>query len=190
VINVKSSGESRYDNLTKEFEMPIIKQFILRSLLLISLSPFAMASSVVVNQVNTQVNSEIIWKADNPLSGSGDFWQLPSETISLGSGDCEDIAYLKMVKLQQAHIPAFMLSGMLPDGAHMITVAIQEGQFLVLDNRLEDVIPLDQFISMTDFKPMLGFNQRGVYKAFESVEHAPYLMPFDDYLAMKRQQSL
>lgn len=41
-----------------------------------------------------KVAVDIIYRSDIEVHGQVEYWQLPSETISLGSGNCEDTAFL------------------------------------------------------------------------------------------------
>lgn len=47
-----------------------------------------------VKKLSELVNFNVKYKSDLEVHGKRDYWQLPAETIKLGSGDCEDQAFL------------------------------------------------------------------------------------------------
>lgn len=49
------------------------------------------------------------YQSDSSTWGTSEFWMFASETLALGSGDCEDIAILRYVAARAAGIPQAML---------------------------------------------------------------------------------
>ena len=50
------------------------------------------------------VSTQISYQYDSKVYGVADYWQLPVETLSLGTGDCEDIAILLCTMLRAAGV--------------------------------------------------------------------------------------
>ena len=63
-----------------------------------------------VRIVNSIVNEMIRYRSDRSLYGELDHWATPTEILKRSSGDCEDLAILKMTGLMRAGIPARSLS--------------------------------------------------------------------------------
>jgi predicted transglutaminase-like cysteine proteinase len=60
--------------------------------------------------VNAMVNTSIRYRSDASVYRKRDYWAGPRETLSRGSGDCEDFAILKMTALRRAGLPASRVS--------------------------------------------------------------------------------
>lgn len=56
-----------------------------------------------LSDVNYGVNTTIRYKPDRTVHGKPEYWQKPSETLKLGTGDCEDYAILKAHLLVKHH---------------------------------------------------------------------------------------
>ncbi len=56
----------------------------------------------IVRVINSQVNKKIRYEEDWKGYGKKEFWARPSETLKRLSGDCEDIALLKIFSLWRA----------------------------------------------------------------------------------------
>lgn len=55
--------------------------------------------------VQEWVSQNIKYKYDNSVYGTSDYWQLPTETLNLHTGDCEDFAILLCTFFRAAGIP-------------------------------------------------------------------------------------
>lgn len=60
--------------------------------------------------VNRFVNKSISYAEDRTIYGQIDKWSLPHETLTLGAGDCEDLAILKMGMLSKLGVPKRAMS--------------------------------------------------------------------------------
>ncbi len=54
---------------------------------------------IIVRTVNSQVNKKVRYEEDWQGYGKREFWARPSETLKRLSGDCEDLALLKIFSL-------------------------------------------------------------------------------------------
>ncbi|MEJ1390061.1 MAG: transglutaminase-like cysteine peptidase [Candidatus Sedimenticola sp. (ex Thyasira tokunagai)] len=97
----------------------------------------------LIRGINASVNAAIHYRHE----GDRDEWQAPPETLSRGAGDCEDIALLKMHLLLQI-VPAedLRLLWVKTGGglAHMVLGVRSESACLVLDNRSNSVVTLEE----------------------------------------------
>jgi len=110
--------------------------------------------------VNASLNKRIHYRYDT--HPSGDYWSTAGETLSQAAGDCEDYAIAKLHALKALGVPEsdlFMTVG--HDGAagaiHAVLVARASGQFFILDNRTNDLIPHEQY---RGFYPIITFGAR------------------------------
>ncbi|MEJ1365611.1 MAG: transglutaminase-like cysteine peptidase [Candidatus Sedimenticola sp. (ex Thyasira tokunagai)] len=98
----------------------------------------------LVRGINASVNAAIFYQREEP---GRDRWQNLTETLELCAGDCEDIALAKMVLLQ-TWIPAddLRLLRVKTGGgeAHMVLGVRSESACLVLDNRSNSVVTLEE----------------------------------------------
>ena len=56
--------------------------------------------------VQEWVSSNIKYKYDSSVHGTGEYWQLPTETLNLRTGDCEDFAILLCTLLRAGGVPS------------------------------------------------------------------------------------
>lgn len=97
----------------------------------------------VIDEVNRYWNQRI--RQVNEPRGM-DYWQLPSETIYWGTGDCEDVAILKLFTmvpvLSHSDIPIHLLTiNHRSEGAHVVLLV---GTW-VLDNLLDDLVDIKEY---------------------------------------------
>ena len=115
--------------------------------------------------VNTSTNQAIAYRADSASGKASDYWANASQTLSRGSGDCEDYAIAKMQLLLNAGVPAgdiFLVIGddLSLGSAHAMLLVRQAGQVWVLDS-LSNQIRLSD--SYSDFRPIISFGLRGAW---------------------------
>ena len=109
-----------------------------------------------LRMVNGSLNDRIRYRYD---TGSGDHWSTAGETLSQSAGDCEDYVIAKLHALKLLGVPErdlFMTIG--HDGVagavHAVLVARVKGQFYILDNRTNQLIPDNQY---RGFYPIITF---------------------------------
>mgnify|MGYP007100049409 CR=1 FL=1 len=87
---------------------------------------------LLITAINTELNHAIRYKPD-----VGDYWQAPSETFRLGTGDCEDYAIAKYYRLLQIGLSPddMAIVYTLDHGGHMV---LRVGG-VVLDNLTDSV---------------------------------------------------
>lgn len=128
-----------------------------------------------LDAVNEYVNRSVTFADDTVVWGTEDHWASPLETLSKGSGDCEDYAIAKYFTLVAGGVPAASLRlvyvrAMLPatqalparSQAHMV-LAHYEGRSedpLILDN----LVPEIRRASLrSDLTPVFSFNGEGLW---------------------------
>lgn len=159
-------------------------------------------------RVNLFVNSSIAYTSDMDVHGKADYWQRPSETLHRRTGDCEDMALLKMALLEKAGFPRekmWLANGILNNSpvlngrtvGHSTLVVELEGRPFVLDNfykanepGLNSLVPLDEFYNRARFTPVAMLNPLEVL----GTEHATLKSELSNLLppppAVKRPPSL
>ena len=91
-----------------------------------------------VIDINISCNQDIQYRTDFDK----DYWQSPSETLRLGTGDCEDIAILKFFKLKDA--------GYTPKLAYAI-MDNSDGHMYCLCNGYELDCQVDAYLTVLTF---------------------------------------
>jgi predicted transglutaminase-like cysteine proteinase len=114
-----------------------------------------------IRRVNDIVNDTIRYRSDQYLYGKLDHWATPAETLERLSGDCEDLAILKMTALIRAGIPAGSLSlVVLRDNRrgvfHAVLAARTASGTYILDNAPAKVA-LD--VDLPDYQPLYSLGQ-------------------------------
>lgn len=111
-----------------------------------------------VSYINAALNHRITFRPDR-----ADYWATAGETLNRSTGDCEDYAIAKMQALKALGVPPqdlFVTIGR--DNAvrqgHAVLLVRAQGQFWVLDNRTDQLIPDDQF---SDFHPIISLSADG-----------------------------
>ena len=115
--------------------------------------------------INVRVNQRLTYKIDQLQWGVSDYWQTPSESIALGTGDCEDYAILKAYLALKAGFTLdnlAVLTGVLAPNnqAHAVLVARDGNVFYVLDNRSPLVMTVD---GRSDIKPLFSVTTNDVW---------------------------
>jgi len=93
---------------------------------------------------------------------TNDFWQFPSETVSLGMGDCEDMSFLLCSILRHRLGPdeAYVTLGTFQGFGHA-WVTIDGPMPLLLETTLDD-IPRESLYEDGPYRPVLRFNDQNV----------------------------
>ena len=109
-----------------------------------------------IGQINRAVNLTIRPVSDMRRFGMADFWTSPLDTLSAGSGDCEDYAILKFLALREAGMPAQDLRLVIVHDAiarsdHAVVAAQLSGRWVLLDNRGFALIDL----AHTRYRPIM-----------------------------------
>lgn len=108
--------------------------------------------------VNAAVNAAILYRSDRTIYGELDHWATPQESLARASGDCEDLAILKMTALRRAGVPAQSMSlVVLRDRGRgvyhaVLAVATASGS-LILDNTRTEVA-MDK--ELPDYQPLFS----------------------------------
>ena len=108
--------------------------------------------------VNAALNRRIEFRPDK-----GDRWSPAGETLSRSAGDCEDYAIAKMHALRELGVPdrdMFLTLGRdtAVRQAHAVLLVRLAGQYWVMDNRTDRLIPHEQF---RDFAPIISLRADG-----------------------------
>ena len=123
--------------------------------------------------VNRFFNERVHFSDDISIWGKKDYWATPRETMSRGSGDCEDFVIAKYVTLLNMDIPQEKLRliyvrasiGGAQSGisqAHMVLgfFSSETAEPLILDNLISEVRPAS---SRPDLTPIFSFNTQGLW---------------------------
>lgn len=124
---------------------------------------------VQLQQVNDFVNRAVTFVSDQQAWGADDYWATPTQTLSLGTGDCEDIAIAKYFSLVRMGVPSEKLrltfvKALKQNQAHMVLAyyASPNAQPLILDNLDPQIRPASE---RNDLLPVYAFNHHGVFLA-------------------------
>ena len=117
-------------------------------------------------KVNTWTNNNVIFRSDQEVWNTGDYWQTPRETIYLLHGDCEDYAIFKYFTLINWGIPPEDLQ--LWYGYHyQIPHMVVNYCGTVLDSNTNEILPIAQStftprfrVDNTDIKLWQNLTQR------------------------------
>lgn len=107
-----------------------------------------------LEELNKAVNSLVTYKLDD-----SDYWQSPTETTKLGSGDCEDIAILKLFHIKGDINNRFLCIGYIKKTkqAHAVAVAKDGHEWVVMDNLKDELILYSEYIK--GFRPIMLMNE-------------------------------
>jgi predicted transglutaminase-like cysteine proteinase len=94
--------------------------------------------------------------------GESNHWETPFEFFRK-SGQCQDYAIAKYLLLRAAGVPAGWLRIVVLRDArhgvdHAVTVAYVDGQVLMLDNQMGDLVPVDR---VDHYQPYYSINEQG-----------------------------
>lgn len=113
--------------------------------------------------VSSAVNRGIAYREDADNWGADDYWASAAQTLSRGSGDCEDLAILKMQLLRAAGVPLSRMYLVLGQDltarrAHALLLVREGGEMWVLDDSAAAIHTSDEH---ADFRPMMSFGAGG-----------------------------
>jgi predicted transglutaminase-like cysteine proteinase len=94
--------------------------------------------------------------------GERNYWETPFEFLRK-NGQCQDYAVTKYLLLRAAGVPAEDLRVLVVRDValgldHAVTVAYVDGEALMLDNLIRDVVPV---ASVADYRPYYSINENG-----------------------------
>ena len=123
------------------------------------------SNRAMLDEANRGVNMAIRYLNDLSHHGEADRWSAPLATFATAKGDCEDYAIAKYVVLREAGFPRENLRLVLVrDRAvrqdHAVLAARLDGHWLILDNRLSELVA---DTDASSFTPLFAINHRGVH---------------------------
>ena len=116
-------------------------------------------SMATLDSVNRWVNEAIAYTDDQALFGRRDYWAGARRTLSLGRGDCEDIALTKMELLAAAGVPRedmilTIARDLVRNADHAVLIVRYDGRYYMLDNASDEVFDAS---TSHDYRPVLSF---------------------------------
>ena len=122
-----------------------------------------------LERVNHFINRSVTFVSDQQAWGVDDYWATPTQTLSLGKGDCEDFAIAKYFSLVRMGVPSEKLrltfvKALKQNQAHMVLAYYPSAseQPLILDNLDPRIRPASE---RGDLLPVYSFNNHGVFLA-------------------------
>jgi predicted transglutaminase-like cysteine proteinase len=108
-----------------------------------------------INAVNSWVNQQITYVND-----PNNVWQKPSETLEIGTGDCEDYAVLKRAILLERgfndnELIVVVGNDIIQSVVHALLLVYCDHKWVVLDNRTDVV---SDAATYSDFIPIQAYN--------------------------------
>lgn len=112
-------------------------------------------------RINRYVNDLISYSFDPSLYARKDHWATANETLSRGSGDCEDYVILKLHLLKAYGVSGrqmrmHLMRDLAANADHAILVVKTPSGERVLDNRTNRVFPLSE---LSDVRPVLSLSE-------------------------------
>ncbi|HEV7340297.1 MAG TPA: transglutaminase-like cysteine peptidase [Sphingopyxis sp.] len=119
-----------------------------------------LGEAVKLERINQWVNRQIAYIADESNYRQRDYWATADETMSRGSGDCEDYAILKMHLLQAAGIDdarmkLVLLRDLAINADHAFLLVRSKAGWVVLDNMTDRIYDGRKSDAM---RPILSFS--------------------------------
>lgn len=127
------------------------------------------ATEEKLNAINDFFNQNIVWESDDFIWGTEDYWATPLETLTKGSGDCEDYAIAKYTSLVVLGVSPAALrlvyvkanrNGL--SQAHMVLAWYDRpnGDPLILDNIEDNILRASK---RSDLQPVFSFNGDAIW---------------------------
>lgn len=119
-----------------------------------------------MESINTLANAMIEPVSDSDNYGAEEVWGATQPSMGM-SGDCEDIAGLKIKLLVEEGFPdsalrmaiAFTLVGQ----GHVVILALTDRGYFILDNLTPDILPLEE--TKINFRSVQSATHAGQWKA-------------------------
>lgn len=148
--------------------------------------------------VNQFFNRVVLWRDDQVVWNTADYWATPIEALMKGAGDCEDYAIAKYVSLRELGVPDDKLrityvKALRLNQAHMVLTyyATPTSTPRVLDNIINDILPANE---RRDLLPVYSFNGGGLWlpgrPGNEKVGDSKRLSRWQDLLGKMRAEGL
>lgn len=140
------------------------------------------SDEVKVREVNQFFNQRLHYMEDIELWKQVDYWATPLESMSKGSGDCEDYAFAKYFTLRELGVAPQKLRmiyvkariggpGSTITQAHMVLAYYPAPTVepMVLDSLISSIMPASQ---RSDLQPVFSFNGDGIWVGGGSAPNA------------------
>lgn len=140
------------------------------------------SDEVKVREVNQFFNQRLHYMEDIDLWKQVDYWATPLESMSKGSGDCEDYAFAKYFTLRELGVAPQKLRMIYVKAriggpsstitqAHMVLAYYQAPTVepVVLDSLISSIMPASQ---RSDLQPVFSFNGDGIWVGGGSAPNA------------------
>lgn len=138
------------------------------------------------NALREWVSLHVSYKSDQNVHGVRDYWQLPSETLQLGSGDCEDFAILLCSLLRANGVPAeqvYVAVGVSEDNTYHAYLVEKwyKGIWRVIEpewGTLSGLFLMD-WLTSTSFEERYCFNDQDYFTGAPSLQAGVYEFEVD-----------
>jgi len=115
--------------------------------------------------INRAVNLSVTPATDWEQYGYADFWASPLQTLSSGSGDCEDYAIIKYAVLRELGFDATDLRFVIVrdksrETDHAVIAVRDEQGWLILDNRTMAILKAED---AQHYQPLFSFDEQGAH---------------------------
>jgi predicted transglutaminase-like cysteine proteinase len=155
---------------------PVVAQALQEALATSDTSISYTSSSTIadINKMRLWVFSNIKQTSDEALHGVSDYWQTPTETLTLKAGDCEDFAILMVSMLRAYGVPKDQVYVAVGDEVNknwhaVVLERYSYGAWVEFDPQtMDDALPLGNNIALPYdisycFNDQNGFNGKPVY---------------------------
>ena len=117
-----------------------------------------------LDEANRAVNAAILYVSDQVQHGEVDRWSAALATFATAKGDCEDYAIAKYVALLASgfspdDMQVLLVRDRAVDQEHAVLAARIDDRWLILDNRLSELVEDSDASSLT---PLFAINHHGV----------------------------
>lgn len=129
------------------------------------------------------VADHITYRSDSTVHGTVEYWQLPAETMMLGTGDCEDFAILFCSLLRAYGVPAdsvYVAVGEAPNADSLHAYVVERwstGEWKAMEPQQGtwQVLVLGDLVSLWgDYEEVYCFNDQNYIKGWPKHEYPRY----------------